>query len=91
MDCPRKRQRCGWNVSLVTDMFEEMVRARKRRQQRKQPLDEETTCSKPDLDKDWVEDLTNERNLDESEYERAFVNESLRELLETEQRLFWNR
>ena len=43
---------CVW--SLITD--EEMVRARKCRQQRKQPLDEETTCPKRDLDKDWVEE-----------------------------------
>ena len=83
---------CAW--SLVHD--EEMVSARKRRQQGKQPQEEETTCPKRDLDKDWVEDwLTdavhqNEPNLDESEYERAFVNERLPELLETKQRLFWN-
>ena len=83
---------CVW--SLVHD--EEMISARKRRQQGKQPLDEETTCPKRDSDKDWVEDwLTddihqNEPNLDRSEYERVFVNESLLELLETEQRLFWN-
>ena len=75
---------------------EEMVNARKRRQQGKQPLDEETTCPKRDLDKHWVEDwLTDdirqsEPNLDESEHERAFVNDSLSELLEIEQRLFWN-
>ena len=75
---------------------EEVVSARKRRQQGKQPLDEETTCPKRDLDKDWFEDwLTdtthqNEPNPDESDYERAFANESLPELLETKQRLFWN-
>ena len=46
--------------------------------------------------KDWVEDwLTdavhqNYPNLDESDYDRAFVNESLPELLETKQQLFWN-
>ena len=78
---------CVW--SLVHD--EEMVGARKSRQQGKQSLDEETTCRKRDLDKDWVEDwLTdavhqNEPSLDESEYERAFVNESLPELLERKQ------
>ena len=83
---------CVW--SLVHD--EEMVSARKRRQQGKQPLDEETTCPKQDLDKDWVVDwLTdathqNEPNLDESEYEGALVNDNLPELLQTEQRLFWN-
>ena len=75
---------------------EEMVSARKRRQQGKQPLDEQTTCPKRDLDKQWVEDWPtdairqNEPNLDESEHERAFVNDSLSELLEIEQRLFWN-
>ena len=69
-----------------------MVSARKRRQQGKQALDEETTCPKRDLDKDGVEDwLTdavhqNEPNLDESEYEGAF----LPELFETKQRFFWN-
>ena len=31
-----------------------------------------------------------ETNVDESKYERAFVNESLPELIETKQRLFWN-
>ena len=83
---------CVW--SLVHD--EEVVSARKRRQQGKQPPDAETTCPKRDLNKDWVEDwLTdathqNDSNLDESEYERAFANESLPELLETKQRLFWN-
>ena len=46
--------------------------------------------------KNWVEDwLTdavhqNYPNLDESDYDRAFVNASLPELLETKQRLFWN-
>ena len=44
----------GFVWSLVHD--EEMVSARKRRQKGKQPLDEETTCPKRDLDKDWVED-----------------------------------
>ena len=34
----RKRQRCSLNAFMVTDMFEEMVRARKRRQQRKTSL-----------------------------------------------------
>ena len=83
---------CVW--CLVHD--EEMVSTRKRRQQGKQPLDEETTCPKRDLDKDWVEDwLTdaipqNEPNLDDAEHERAFANESLPELLETTQRLDWN-
>ena len=43
---------CVW--SLVHD--EEMISARKRRQQGKQPLVEDTTCPKRDLDKDWVED-----------------------------------
>ena len=81
----------GFVWSLVHD--EEMVSVRKRRQQGKQPFDEQTTCPKRDLNKDWVEDwLTdavhqNEPNLDESEYERAFVNESPPELLETQQRL----
>ena len=42
---------CVW--SLVHD--EEMVSARKRRQQGKQPLDEETSGPKRDLDKEWVE------------------------------------
>ena len=83
---------CVW--SLVRN--EEMVSARKRRQQVKQPLDEETTCPQRDLNKDSVEDwLTdavrqNLPNLDEAEYERALVNESLPGLLETKQRLFWN-
>ena len=84
----------GCVSSLVHD--EEKISARKRRRQGKQLLDSETTCPKRDLDQDWVEDwLTddihpNEPNLDGSEYERVFVNESLLELLETEQRLFWN-
>ena len=83
---------CVW--SLVHD--EEMVSAKERRQQGKQSLYEETTCPKRDLNKDWVDDwLTdsahqNEPNMDEAEYERAFVNESLPELLETKQRLFWD-
>ena len=41
---------CVW--SLVHD--EEMVGARKLRQQGKQPLDEETRGPKRDLDKEWV-------------------------------------
>ena len=83
---------CVW--SLVHD--EEMVSARKRRQQGKQPLDEETSGPKRDLDKEWVENWPTddihqiEPNSDEDEYERAFVNESLPELRETKQRLFWN-
>ena len=83
---------CVW--SFVND--EAMVSARKRRQQGKQPMDEETSRPKRDLDKDWVEDWPTddihqiELNLDEDEYERAFVNESLPELRETKQRLFWN-
>ena len=82
---------CVW--SLVHD--NEMVIARKRRQQGKQPLDEETTRPKRDLDKAWVEEWPtddihlNETNLFEFENERAFVNESLPVLLETKQRLFW--
>ena len=46
--------------------------------------------------KDWVEDwLTdavhqNYPNVDESFHDRAFVKESLPELLETKQQLFWN-
>ena len=73
-----------------------MVSARTRRQQGKQPLDEETTCPNRDLDKVWVEDwLTdavhqNEPNLNESEHELAFANESLPKLLKTKKRLFWN-
>ena len=68
---------CVWSVVHG----EEMVSATERRQQGKELLNEETTCPKRDLDKDWDEDwLTdaiyqNEPNLDESEYERAFVNE----------------
>ena len=83
---------CVW--SLVHD--EEIVSARKRRQQGKQPLDEETTCPTRDLDKDWIEDWptndihTHELNLDDSDCERAFVNDSLPKLLETKQRFFWN-
>ena len=79
-----------WN--LVHD--EEVVSASKRRQQGKLPLDEETTCPKRDLDKAWVDDcLTdgihqNEPILDEFEYERAFLNDSLQELLEPKQRLW---
>ena len=83
--------RDGYVWRLVHD--EKMVSARKRRQQRKKhPLDEETTCSKRDLHKDWVEDWLTDAvpNLDESEYDRAFVNESLPEVLETKQRLSWN-
>ena len=81
---------CVW--SLVHD--EEMVIARKRRQQGKQPLDEETTRPKRDLDMSWVEEWPtddihlNETNLFEFEYERAFVNDSLPVLLETKQRFF---
>ena len=30
-------------------------------------------------------------NFDENEFERAFVNESLPELRQTKQKLFWNR
>ena len=60
-----------------------------------QPPVEETTCPKRDLDKDWVEDwLTNavhqNEPKDESECERAFVDESLPELRDTKQRFFWN-
>ena len=83
---------CVW--SLLHS--EEMVNARKRRQQGKHPWDGETTCPKRDLDKAWVEEWPtddthlNEMNLNEFEHERAFVNESLPELLETKQRLFWN-
>ena len=44
----------GCILSLVHD--EEMVSVRKRGQQGKQLIDEETTCPKRDLDKDWVED-----------------------------------
>ena len=53
---------CVW--SLVHG--EEIVSARKCRQQGKQPLDEETTCPKRDLDKDWLTYDThqNEPNLD---------------------------
>ena len=42
--------------------------------------------------RDWLTDAVhqNEPSLDESEYERACVNESLPELLERKQRLFWN-
>ena len=43
---------CVWSV--VHD--EEMVSARKRRQQGKHPLDEATSGPKRDLDKEWVED-----------------------------------
>ena len=57
-----------------------MVSARERRQQCKQPLDEETTCPKRDLDKDSDAIHQNERNLDEPEYERAFENGCLSEL-----------
>ena len=46
----------------------------------KQPLDEETTCPKRDLDKDSDAIHQNERNLDEPEYERAFENGCLSEL-----------
>ena len=59
-----------------------------------QPPAEETTCPQIDLDKRWVEDWLadaihqNEPNLDESENERAFVDESLSELRDTMQRLF---
>ena len=73
-----------------------MVSARKRRQQGKQPLDEEITCPKRDLDKACVEEWPtndidpNEMNLEESECGRALVHESLPELLDTKQRLFWN-
>ena len=81
-----RKRKVEVSVSLVHD--EEMISARTRRQQREQLQDEETTCPKRHLDKDWVEDwLTDdihqyEPNLDEAEYERAFVNDSLPELLE---------
>ena len=65
---------CVW--SLVHD--EDVVSARKRRQQSKQPPAEETTCPIRDLEKDWVDDwptdaiYQNEPILDESDYERAY-------------------
>ena len=80
--------------SLVHD--EEMESARKLRQGGKPPLDEETMGSERDLDSAWTENWPpdvidqNEPNNDESDYKRAFVNESLPELLEARQRLFWN-
>ena len=86
------RDGCVW--SLVHD--EEMVSVRKRRQQGKQQLDEEPTSPKRDLDKAWLEEWPtddihpDELILDESEYVRAFVTESLPELLESRQQLFWN-
>ena len=52
--------------------------------------------SKRDLDKVWVEEWptddvhSDEMNLNESEQERVFVNESLLEPIVTKQRLFWN-
>ena len=45
-----------WDVYGVWYMTKKIISARKRRRQGKQPLDEETTCPKRDLDKDWVED-----------------------------------
>ena len=73
------RDGCLW--SLVHD--EEMVSVRKRRQQRKQLLDEERMCPERDFDKARVEEWPtddihpDEMNLEESEYGRALVNESL--------------
>ena len=43
---------CVWSLAHE----EEMVSARKRRQQGKLPLGEETTCPKRDLDNIWVGD-----------------------------------
>ena len=73
-----------------------MVSGRKRRQQGKQPVDEGRTCPKRDMDNVWVEEWptddihSDEMNLNESEQERVFVNESLLEPIVTKQRLFWN-
>ena len=79
------------------DDDEEMTSGRKRRQQGKQPPDEEKKRIQNETwTKDWLEDwLTDdthqhEPTLDECGYERAVVNESLPELLETKRLLFWN-
>ena len=84
---------CVW--SLVHD--EEMVSARKRRQQGKQPLDEETMCPKRGLDKDRGRTLVDRRHSSKrAESGRILVRTSIceltvcSELLETMQRLFWN-
>ena len=81
---------CVW--SLIND--EEMVRARKCRQQGNNPWMKKqrvqnATWTKTGLKNDrQTTSNTNERNLDESKYERAFVNESLPALLETKATTF---
>ena len=76
---------------------QEMVSARKRRQRGKLPLDDEDMGPKRVLDRKWIEtwppDATgqSELNNDESECERAFVNEHLPEPLEIRHLFFfWN-
>ena len=72
------RDGCVW--SLVHD--EEMVKAWKRRKRGMPPLDEGAMG----LERDVTDQ--GERNYDESEYERAFANDSLPELIESRQRAF---
>ena len=76
----KKTAKRSWNVSMTMDVYGASYMTMKLSvpeslRQGQRLLDEETTCSKRDLNKDWV---------------RAFVNESLPELLEIKQRLFWN-